>query len=123
MSILSTQLQDGLFVTSVAGQFEKTDAEIWLDALQHYADLSGGSLVALINAADVTFITSSARMLIAEATRLWGVKAILFVTQEPTMMQTIRVIEMLGEHGRIFAFGTHDEALAFAAQSLNPVAA
>jgi hypothetical protein len=123
MPIMSTQFHDRVFKTSAAGQVEKADAEIWLDALQHYAGETNAPILALIDMREVSFITSAARILFAEATRMWGTQALVFIAAEPTMLQAIRVIELLGERRQVFAFTTLEEAQAFMEAALDPIAA
>jgi anti-anti-sigma regulatory factor len=123
MPILRAEFQNGVLRAKAAGQLDKSDVEYWFKALRRYSTDYHQSIVVQIDATEVSFITSAARMMLAEATWFRGVQAILFVVQEPTMVQTIRVIGMLGDHRRIHTFQTQQEAEQFGAQALNIAAA
>lgn len=123
MPILRAEFQNGVLRAKAAGQLDRSDVEYWFKALRRYSTDYRRSIVVQIDATEVSFITSAARMMLAEATWFRGVQAILFVVQEPTMVQTIRVIGMLGDHRRIHTFQTQQEAEQFGAQALNIAAA
>jgi anti-anti-sigma regulatory factor len=123
MPILRAEFHNGVLRAKAAGQLDKPDVEYWFKALRRYSSDYRQSIVVLIDATEVTFITSAARVMLAEATWFRGVQAILFIVGEPTMAQTIRVIGMLGDHKRIHAFQTMQEAQQFTAKALSIAAA
>ena len=123
MPILRAEFHKGVLRAKAQGQLDKPDVEYWFKALRRYSSDYRNSIVVMVDATEVTFITSAARMMLAEATWFRGVQSILFIVNEPTMAQTIRVIGMLGDHKRIHAFHTQQEAEQFAVKALNIVAA
>lgn len=123
MPILRAEFHNGVLRAKAEGQLDKPDVEYWFKALRRYSSDYRQSIVVMVDATDVSFITSAARMMLAEATWFRAVQAILFIVKEPTMAQTIRVIGMLGDHKRIHAFQTLQEAEQFAAQALSTAAA
>ena len=123
MPILRAEFHNGVLRAKANGQLDRPDVEYWFKALRRYSSDYRQSIVVMVDATDVTFITTAARMMLAEATWFRGVQAILFIVKEPTMAQTIRVIGMLGDHKRIHAFQSPQDAEQFAAKALSTAAA
>jgi hypothetical protein len=123
MPILRAEFHNGVLRAKANGQLDRPDVEYWFRALRRYSNDYRQSIVVMMDATDVTFITTAARMMLAEATWFRAVQSIIFVVKEPTMAQTVRVIGMLGDHKRIHAFQSQEEAEQFAAKALSITAA
>ena len=123
MPILRVEFHNGVLRAKANGQLDKPDVEYWFKALRRYSSDYRRSIIVMLDARDVTFITTSARMMLAEATWLRAVQSIIFIVDEPTMAQTVRVIGMLGDHKRIQAFYSQEEAEQYAAKTLSITAA
>lgn len=118
MTALNMQFENHIFYARPGENLNKTDAIAWVSALRRNAEQSVGPITAIIDARDVQFIAASARVVFAEATRMWRVQALIFVTDDPTMLQTVRMIGVLGEGSATRAFATLEEAQQYAYQAM-----
>jgi hypothetical protein len=114
MTTMNMHFENHIFYARPSENLSKTDAIAWVSALRRYAEQSFSPIAAILDARDVQFIAASARVVIAEATRMWRVQGLLFVTDDPTMLQTVRMIGVLGEPNATHAFMTLEEAQHFA---------
>lgn len=93
-----------------AGYIERADVEAMLAAVKDHAAGCRSSVGIIIEDTGTEFISNGARILLAEATSKYFVRAVTFVTQDNLLAQTIRTIMMLGEHGRVLLFASTDAA-------------
>jgi hypothetical protein len=93
-----------------AGYIERADVEAMLNAVKTYATDCRNSVGIIIEDNGTEFISNGARLLLAEATSKYFVRAVTFVTEDNLLAQTIRTIMMLGEHGRVLLFASTDAA-------------
>jgi hypothetical protein len=98
-----------------AGYIERIDVENWLETMREYAAQHRLSVCAIMEDADIEFISNGARILLAESTAMPFIRTLMFVTRDPLLSQTIRMIAMLGERGRVLVFDSTDVAREFAA--------
>jgi hypothetical protein len=117
MTAMNMYFENHIFYARPGESLNKADALAWVSALRRYAEQTFSPIAAVIDARDLQFIAASARVVIAEATRMWRVQTLVFVTDDSTMLQTVRMIGMLGEDNATRAFTTLDEALHFAQQA------
>jgi hypothetical protein len=113
MAIVDLHFEDGIFHTCVCGCFNKSDVMTWANALRRCLQQALKPVV-LIDMTAVDFIPTSARMLIAEVMRTLPVRALVFATADNTLLQSARMIGILGEPGRTYAFASLEEARQFA---------
>lgn len=111
---MNMHFENHVFYARPGESLNKAEAITWVSALRRYAEQTFSPIVAVIDARDLKFIPASARVVLAEATRMWRVKALVFVTDDSTMLQTVRMIGILGEDKATRAFTTLDEAVHFA---------
>lgn len=92
------------------GYIERADVEAMLTTVKEYATGCRSSVGIIIEDTGTEFISNGARLLLAEATGKYFVRALTFVTEDNLLSQTIRTIMMLGEHGRVLLFASTDAA-------------
>jgi len=119
MPITDMKFENGVFFAKESGHVDKADAELWAKALRQYAEASPTHIIALVDALEVTFVSSSARMVFADASGIEKLKAVSVATQDLVTTQTARVIGMLGERGRTHVFETLEQATRFARENAN----
>jgi anti-anti-sigma regulatory factor len=104
-----------MFAVGLYGDVHKNEARRWYNTLCRHAQNHPEPFYALIDLHHVPFIGSTARIQFADATRLPQVQGLLFITGEPHMQQTVRMIGMLGEPGSTYAFNSLQDAREFIA--------
>ncbi|NDJ60341.1 MAG: hypothetical protein GYB67_04400 [Chloroflexi bacterium] len=122
MSILTSSYANGIFSTEIAGNLSQEEAQRWLLMLREHAATQVTPVIALVDATRLEFISGTARMVIAEATRVPRVRALIFVVSTPPMQQAVRMIGMLGERDLTHCFSSMERAQALVeALRLNPL--
>ncbi len=119
---MNMHFENHIFYARPGESLNKADAIAWVSALRRCAEQTFSPVAVVIDARDLKFIAASARVVIAEATRMWRVQSLIFVTDDSTMLQTVRMIGILGEANATRAFPTLDEAMYFARQITQQVA-
>lgn len=102
-----------MFTVCLYGEIDKNEARRWYNSLCRYASSHHEPFYAVIDLRFVTFIGTRARIQFADATRLPQVLGLLFLTQEPHLLQAVRMIGMLGAPDTTHAFTSAEDARAF----------
>lgn len=119
MPFSNMQQENGIFFAKEDGYIDKSDAERWLKALYACAEDNPHPVIALIDATITEFISAPARLLLAEATRHPQVQCVVVAVSNPVMMQTVRMIGMLGEFGQTKVFMSLEDARYYAEQHVD----
>ncbi|MBE2271766.1 MAG: hypothetical protein IAE80_26270 [Anaerolinea sp.] len=106
--------QSAIFYTGMYGEIHKNEAVRWYNSLRRFAEERRRPVIALVDLNAVTFIGGTARVQLADVTRLPCLKSLIFISTQPHILQAIRMIGMLGERGTTYAFPNRTEAADFA---------
>ncbi len=99
-----------IFSVGLYGEIHKNDARRWTNSLRRYAQAHPSAFYALIDLSKVSFIGTTARIQLADATRLPQVKGLLFIASEPHMLQAVHMIAVLGKPTCTRVFTSVEEA-------------
>jgi hypothetical protein len=79
-------------------------------------------IVAVVDALDVTFVTTEARQIFVRTSTIPNFKASAVVARDAVTLQTARIIGRMAEHDHTHIFGSIEEALYFARRQLGAAA-
>lgn len=122
MAVDQIHRENNIVIVRFEAELTRADATVWFNALQRAIDEQDRSVVALIDATSVSFVSAAARLIIAQTLRLPQITAVLFVSWQPAILQSMRMTGMLGERNRMRLFTSMDEAWYFAREQCNPQA-
>jgi len=123
MPIQDIRFEDDIVFSRATGQIDRPDADKWGMAVQHYVEKNQRPIFALIDALEVGFVATSARLVFARMSQHADLLGVVVVTQNPIAVQSFRVTGMLGQQGHTYIFPNLDEAKRFAEdkiQGINP---
>ena len=106
--------EEGIFYAKAIGRIDQNDCDLWVQELRMFAQSSFSPVAAMVDAREVQFISPAARALIADATRIPRVRAIVFAAKAEWLTQVLHEIGKSGERGRTQVFPTPKEAASYA---------
>lgn len=127
MPVVDVHFENGIFFAREVDYITADDAHNWARALAHYATISASPIVALIDAREVTAISSDARRVFAMASETANVQAAVVVVNQINRLaaQQSRITALLSAvrktHDTHF-FESLAEAEEFAGQLASPPA-
>jgi|FLYN01.1.fsa_nt_gi anti-anti-sigma regulatory factor len=117
MPITDFRFEHGIFFARETGQISGEDALIWLEALRICAEESPVPIVVLIDARELTFITTAAQKIFAKAAETPNVKVAAIAASTPLATQLSRIVGLLSRVRQTHdthVFNTLEEAARFA---------
>ncbi len=123
MPIVNMHFKDGIFFAKEVGRIDKDDARQWTQTLAELTQQSRTPVVALIDALEVTYISSSARQIFIKSSHLPNFAVSAVAANNIISQQTSRVMGLMAEHNHTHVFPTLEEAYAFAVQVAQEVGA
>lgn len=118
MPITDMSFKDGIFFAREVGHIDREDAKQWAAEITRCAAASPTPIVSLIDALQVTFITTEARQIFVRTSTLPNLKCAAVAAAGGVTAQTARVIGKLVEREHTFVFATLEEARQFAEAQL-----
>ncbi len=116
MAIQEIQFRNGLFTARFQGQISRADAEFWLVKLHQHAMDSVLPLVSLVDLRRAEFISTAARMTLAEATRSPLMFACVIAAKERPVLDAARAIRHMAVKGHLHVLPSLQEARWLAEQ-------
>lgn len=119
MPIIETSFKDGIFFAREVGHIDREDAKVWAAQIARCAAESSTPIVSLIDALEVTFITTEARKIFVQASRIPNLKCAAVAAAGGITAQTARVIGHMAERDHTYVFASLEEARRFAEAQLD----
>ena len=117
MPITNLCFENGIFSAKESGQISGEDALLWVEALRACAEASTALIVILIDARELTFISTAAQKIFTKAAETSNVKVAVVATGNPVATQLSRIVGLLSRVRQTHdthVFQTLDEATQFA---------
>lgn len=117
MPITDLRFERGIFFAKESGQISGEDALLWVEALRACAEENTVPIVILIDACELTFITTAAQKIFTKAAETPNVKVAVVATGNPVATQLSRIVGLLSRVRQTHdthVFQTLDEATQFA---------
>src|SRR5436305_8522226 len=109
MPIIDYVCQDRIFSCKEVGSISAEDARDWAKKLKEYAEQTGRPIVALVDALNVTQVSTSALNTFAKASFTHNVLAVMVATNVAVSI-TAQNIGLLGKRKQTLVFPTLKEA-------------
>lgn len=117
MPIYDMHFDDGIFFAKQTGRLDSFDAQAFVEALRHYAEISQKPIVILIDAREVESISPQASLIFIQGSATPNVKvAAIATTRMETFIQA-RTVSLMSERQTTHSthvFQSYDEAQRFA---------
>lgn len=126
MPISDMRFENGILFAKERGHITGEDALVWLENLRAYAAESPVPIVILIDARELTFISTAAQKIFAKAAETPNIKVASVATGTPLATQLSRIVGLLSRVRQTHdthIFHTLEEATHFARQHAQDVAA
>jgi hypothetical protein len=126
MPITDLRFEHGIFFARESGPIGGDDALMWLEALRACAAESPVPIVILIDARELTFISTAAQKIFTKAAETPNVKVAAVATGTPLATQLSRIVGLLSRVRQTHdthVFHTLEEASQFARAQARRVAA
>ncbi len=117
MPITDMHFAHGIFSAQEQGQISAEDALLWVEELRACAAASPLPIVILIDARELTFISTAAQKIFTKAAETPNVKVAAVATGNPVATQLSRIVGLLSRVRQThdtYVFQTLDEAKQFA---------
>lgn len=114
MPITEMYFEDGIFFAREVGRIERDDARYWAEQISYFAAISPTPIVSLVDALEVTFVTTEARQIFVRMSKIPNLKLAAVAAAEGITAQTARVIGKLAQDNHTHVFPTLEEATRFA---------
>lgn len=117
MAIRDIQFEQGIFFAREIGKIEKADAEEWAEALRRCASASPVPVVILVDAREMTLISSDASKVFNKAAEISNVRVAAIATSKPlatVMSRTVAMMSRVGQSHETHVFNSYEEAERFA---------
>lgn len=126
MPITDLRFSEGIFFAKESEQITGEDALMWMETLRSCAEESPVPVVILIDARELTFITTAAQKIFTKAAETPNVKVAAVATGTPIATQLSRIVALLSRvrqtHDTL-VFQTMEEAVQFARAQARELAA
>jgi anti-anti-sigma regulatory factor len=126
MPITDMRFKHGIFSAREEGQISAEDALVWAEELRACAKASPAPIVILIDARELTFISTAAQKIFTKAAETPNVKVAAVATGNPVATQLSRIVGLLSRVRQTHdthVFQTLDEATQFARQQARDLTA
>ncbi len=126
MPICDMRFETGIFFAKEIGQIYGEEALAWTEELQRYAAQSPVPIVVLIDARELTFISTAAQRIFTKAAETPNVKVAAVATGTPLATQLSRIVGLLSRVRQTHdthIFNTLEEATQFAQSQAKVVSA
>lgn len=126
MPITDLRFEQGIFFAKESGQISGEDALMWMETLRACARESPVPVVVLIDARELTFITTAAQKIFTKAAETPNVKVAAVAAGTPVAMQLSHIVGLLSRVRQTHdthVFQTLEEAAQFARAQAREVAA
>jgi hypothetical protein len=118
MPITQMYFKGGVFFAKEVGRIGREDARSWSETVREYTDSSPTPIAAVVDALEVTFVTSEARQIFVRCSHIPNFAVGAVATQDSAITYTAHVIGAMSERGHSFVFPTVEEAWDFAVEKL-----
>lgn len=126
MPINDLRFEHGIFSARESGQISAEDALLWVEELRACASASPTPIVILIDARELTFISTAAQKIFTKAAETPNVKVAAVATGTPVATQLSRIVGLLSRVRQTHdthVFQTLDGATSFAQAQARDVTA
>lgn len=117
MPIHDMHFENGIFHATQTGRLDGLDAQAFVEAMRHYAEISPQPIVVLIDARLVESVSPQASLIFMQGSATPNVKLAIVATERRETFVQARTVSMMSERQSSHAthiFQTYEEALRFA---------
>jgi hypothetical protein len=123
MPITKMYFKGGVIFAKEVGRIDREDARLWMEKVQECAAASSTPVAAVIDALEVTFVTSEARQIFVRASKIPNLMAAAVAAQDSAIVHTASLIGIMSENQQTKVFPTVEDAWEYAIAKIKSVCA